>query len=167
MGVAVDDAGRGREQGGRAVQGRFERLRLAGRERLQVVHAIGGGAGGDAFEAGGFVVRGGDDELAQTLVADAARRAVLIEQVLAAHAQAGLQAAGRIVDAGMDDFGVARAGAGADGFGGFGHQHFAARQGQGAGDGQADDAGADDDAIDIRIHGVQVWRAGVRSNPPA
>ncbi|KAG0745147.1 hypothetical protein G6F24_015949 [Rhizopus arrhizus] len=135
-----------------------------------VVHAVGAGALRDAFQLGGLFAVGGHDELAQPLVRHGAFAAVRVQQMLAAHAQAGLEAAGGVIDAGVDDFGIARAGPGADGFRGFGHQHFAAGLGQRAGNRQADHPCADDDAIDVHAHGAFLSDrepAGVRSKPPA
>lgn len=49
--------------------------------------------------------------------------------------------------------------AGADALGRFGHQDLMAAGGQGARDGQADHAGADDDAIDVGAHGDSLsWK---------
>ncbi|MOA22557.1 hypothetical protein D3C78_1431200 [compost metagenome] len=152
------------------MQRRFQAHGFFARDELQVVNAIGAGALRNAFQLGRLVAVGGDDELAQALVRHAAFGAIGVQQMLAAHAQARLQAARGVVDAGMDDFGIARAGAGADGLGGFGHQHFAAGLRQRARDGQADHARADHDAIHISAHGAFLSErvpAGVRSKPPA
>ncbi|KAF7560029.1 hypothetical protein G7046_g4099 [Stylonectria norvegica] len=71
--------------------------------------------------------------------------APLTQRVLAADAQLGLEAAGRVVDARVDDLAVARAGLGADGAvpldedGG-----CVVAEGELAGYGEADDAAADD-----------------------
>ncbi|MNT31679.1 hypothetical protein D3C72_1675250 [compost metagenome] len=168
--MAVHDAGRWRHQRGGALQRGLQAHGLFARDVLQVVHAVGAGALRDALQLRGLLRAGGHDELAQALVRHAPFGAIRIEQVLAAHAEAGLEAARRVVDAGVYDFGVARAGAGADGLGGFRHQHLAAGLGQRAGDRQADHAGADDDAIDVGAHCVFLSDrapAGVRSNPPA
>jgi len=50
-----------------------------------------------------------DDQLAAAPVPDAAVFAITIEPLAAPHAQHGLQAAGRVVKAGVDDFGIAAA----------------------------------------------------------
>lgn len=133
--VAVDDAGGRRHQRRRAAQRRFQPHGVFAGNELQIVHAVGAGALRDAFELRGLLGAGGHDQLAQPLVRNAAFGAIGVQQVLAAHAQAGLEAARGVIDAGVDHFGIARAGAGADGLGGLGHQHLAARLGQGAGDG--------------------------------
>ena len=56
-----------------------------------------------AAELGGV---GGDDQLAAALVGDVALLAVLVQLARALHAQARLQRAGRVVDAGVDHPGV-------------------------------------------------------------
>lgn len=56
-----------------------------------------------------------DDPLARVAEADIVARAELVQQVLAADAQAGLEGRGAVVDARVDDLAVARGGFGADG----------------------------------------------------
>ena len=149
--MAVDDAGGWRQQRGGAAQRRFQPHGLFAGNVLQVVHAVGARAG-DVLQLGRLGRVGGHDQLAQALVRHAALGAIGVEQMLAAHAQPGFQAAGRVIDAGVYDFGVARAGAGADGLGGFCHQHLASAQRQGPRDRQADHARADHDAVDVGAH---------------
>ena len=92
---------------------------------------------------------GGDDQLAAVAERDAARAAEIVEHPLAGHAEARHQAAARVVDAGVDHLAVAAGGLGADALGGLQHQHLAPGLGQGAGDRDADHAGADDHALDL------------------
>ena len=77
-----------------------------------------------------------------------------IEQLLAAHAQRRAQAAGRIVDAGVDHLAVAGGSLRADQLVLLQHHHLVAGHGQRPGDGQPDRAGADDDGFDVGGHGV-------------
>ena len=52
----------------------------------------------------------------------------------------------------MDDLGIPAAGAHADRALRLQHQHLATRHGQGAGNGETDDSGSNDDAIDLISH---------------
>ena len=55
----------------------------------------------------------------------------------------------------MNDFGIARAGLGADAFGGLDDDDLTAGKGKGAGDGKADDTCADHNAVDgFERHGA-------------
>ena len=68
--------------------------------------------------------------------------------MLAADAHPRHQASGRVIDAGVDHLAVARGGDGADAFGRFQHDDFAAGLRQPPRDRETDHARADDDAID-------------------
>ena len=157
VGVAVDDAGGGREQRRRAVQVGLHRDRLGGAQEAHALDAIGLGAALDLGQLLALGLVGGDDQLAAIAVRHAVLGAVGIEQAPAGDAGARHQAALGIVDAGVDDLGIARAGLGADAFGGLDDDDLTAGKGKGAGDGEADDAGADHNAVDGfergRIHG--------------
>jgi hypothetical protein len=93
--------------------------------------------------------RGGDDQLAASLVRQTALLQVAIEQLTARDTDAGLQGAGRIIDPGMDDLGIARRGLGADALGSLGDDDLASGQRQLAGNREADDAGPDHQTIDV------------------
>jgi hypothetical protein len=67
--------------------------------------------------------------------------------VLARDAESRLERAGRIVDAGVDDLGVARAGLGTDRVRGLQHDHFAAGEREGARHREANDPGANHDRV--------------------
>ena len=75
--------------------------------------------------------------------------AILVERALAAHAHLRHQAAGAVIDAGVDHLAVAGGGDGADALGGLEHDHFAARLGQPSCDREPDHPRSDDDAIDL------------------
>ena len=90
--------------------------------------------------------------LPQLLCAMPRLSAVVVEPPLALDAEPRLQAAGRVVDAGMDDLAVARAGLAADQLVTFQEDNLAPGLGQRPGRGQPDDAGADDDRFDPLRH---------------
>ena len=94
----------------------------------------------------------GDDQLAATPVRHAVRRAVFVEQVPPLHARARLERALRVIDAGVDDFGIARARVRADRVFGFQHDDLAAGERELARDGEAHDARADHHGV----HSFQV-----------
>ena len=149
VGVAVDDAGGRRQQGRVAIQRRLQRAGGFAREQLHVVDAIGLGMRPDRLQFFGFLRRRRDDQLAAIAMRDAVVAAVSVERVLAADAHLRHQAAGAVVDAGMDHLAVARGGHGADALGGLQHDHFAARLGQPPRDRKPDHPRSDDDAINL------------------
>ena len=81
------------------------------------------------------------------------QRGELAQHAVAGHAQSRLQAAGGIVHAGMDDLGIARRDAAADGVAGLQHHHLAPRERERAGGGQPYDARADDHAVQPFVPG--------------
>ena len=145
--MAVNHAGRRGEIGGDATELRLERARLCGGERPQVRYTVRVGLLLDRVQFRELLLVGRDEQLAAALVGDRALVAIAVERVLARHAEPGLQRAGRIVDAGMDDLGVARAGLGADRVRGFQHHHLAAGERERAGYRESHHAGADDDRV--------------------
>ena len=98
----------------------------------------------------GFVAR--DDDFADAAVVDVVLGAIPVERLAACDAQARLQRAGGIVDPRVDDFGVARARVRAEVLLGLEQDDFAPAHRELAGDGKADDAGADHRAIDLFCH---------------
>ena len=86
--------------------------------------------------------------------------AIGVEQAPAGDAGPRHQAALGVVDAGVNDLGIARAGLGADAFGGLDDDDLTAGKGKRPGDREADHTGADHHAIDSfeqgRIHGRMV-----------
>ena len=139
---------RGRQQRRRAVQVGLHRDRLGGAEQAHALDAVGLGAALDLGELLGLGVVGGDDQLAAIPVRHAVLGTVGIEQAPAGDAGARHQAALGIVDAGVDDLGIARAGLGADAFGCLDDDDLAAGKGKRARHGEADDACADHNAVD-------------------
>ena len=132
----------------RAFKLRLKRSGLVAAEQRQVIDAVGTGPRHQFDQMRALRFPGGDDQLAATAVADAAFGAVVVKQCLAPDAQRGLERAWGIVDACVNHFAVARACFGADRVGRLQHHHLPALQRQGAGDGEPDDAGADDHAFD-------------------
>jgi Fe2+ transport system protein FeoA len=141
--------------GGRALQGRLQRLGLLGGEEVHVVHPVGSGLGGNELKLGDLRLIGGHNQFAAAPMRHRAFSAIGVQLLTPLHAQAGLERTLRVVDAGVDDLAVARTGAGAYGVGRFEYQHLSAlkarRQGQRPRGGQANHAGADHHRIDM-IH---------------
>src|ERR1700687_6503369 len=77
-------------------------------------HAVGARRRGDPVQLGKLGLRGGDDELAAAPMGDAVPATEVVQALTPRDAQAGLERAVRIVDAGVDHLAVARAGAGAE-----------------------------------------------------
>ena len=150
--VAVDDPGGRRPERSGAGELGLERLGAGGVPELEIGDAVLGCFLLDAVELGQLVLAGGDDQLAAIAVRDATAAAVVVEPPLALDAEPRLQAAGRVVDAGMDDLAVARAGLAADQLVALQEDHLAPGLGQGAGDRKADHAGADHDGLDPLRH---------------
>ncbi len=145
--VAVDDAGGRRQQGSVAIQRRLHGARLIAGEGFEIVDAIGFGVSLDRGQLCGLFRRRRDDQLAAIAMGNAVLPAILVQRVPAADAHPRHQAAGRIIDAGVDHLRVARRGHGADALGRLQHDHLAARLRQPPGDRQTDHPRTDDDAL--------------------
>ena len=87
------------------------------------------------------------------------------EQTIALHTQPGHEGAGGIVESGMDDAGIAGAGAAEQVRMGLGHSHPQMVAAQLPGHGAADDARADDGDIQWTVHGRSLL-CGRISFPP-
>ena len=125
---------------------------LLRREMLKIVDAVRVGACENRRELVLLIVVGRDDQFAAAPMFYAALSAKLVQRLLARNAQLRLGAARRIIDARMDDLGIARTGAGADGGLSFDDDNVAAGQSQRARHRQADNAGACHDRIDAFGH---------------
>ena len=146
--VAVDDTRTGGQQSPDAGHRRFQVAHLLRRFPDEIRHAV---RRGFLLQLGKRRHLGGvrrDDQLAAARMSDAVRLAITIERELAGDAGPCLQTSGRVVDAGMDDFGIARGGLAADLAGPLQHQYIAASQRQRAGHCKTDHAGPDHDGID-------------------
>src|SRR6185437_9337800 len=88
-----------------------------------------------------------------------------IQPVASGNAEPGLERAARIIDAGMDDLAVARAGAGAETVGRFEDENFTAGLRQRSRHRQAHDASADDDRVDVvHAHEFREYSRRTRRN---
>ena len=128
---------------------RLQRARRLARQQLQIVDAIGFGMRPDRLQFFGFAWRRRHDQLAAIAMGNAVVAAILVERALAADAHLRHQAAGAVIDAGVDHLAVAGGGDGADALSGLEHDHFAARLGQPPCDREPDHPRSDDDAIDL------------------
>src|SRR5204862_4744430 len=102
----VDDPGVGRVQAGDACAVRLELADLLGAQAAQARHLVGAAAALELVEARELALVQGDDDLAAALDGDAALVAVVVQARGALDAQARLERARLVVDAGVDDPGV-------------------------------------------------------------
>jgi hypothetical protein len=99
------------------------------------------------LQRGVLILGRGHDQLAAALVRDTTFLTIPIQLLPPAHAQACLAAARRVIQAGVDHFGISAAGVRTrDGFA-LEHDCFQAGARHPSGDGQSDHAGANDDAV--------------------
>ena len=150
--VAVDDAGGGRQQCAGAVERGFEGDRVGRGQPAQVGHTLGRRLRLDAPQVRHLRLGRGHDQLAAAPMWHAVALAEVVELGTPEHAQARLQPAGRVVEAGMHDLAVARTGRGADRGFAFQHHGLEPAAGEGTADRQADHSGTDHDGIDP-VHG--------------
>ena len=136
--------------------------RLGPGQDAHVVDAVDRGALADVSELAVLLGVGGDDQLAAIAMRNAVIGAISVERMPAADAHLRHQAAGAVVDAGMDHLAVARGGHRADALGRLKHDHFAAGQSEPAGHRKPDHTRSDNDAINS-VHGqCQVRDFGAR-----
>ena len=110
VGVRIEDAGGRRQQRLGAGERGFEVVCCGTGEVREVVDAVGRRGLGDGVEHRYLAVVGGEDEFSQALERYLVLFAEGVEAVFAFHAEAGFEGAGGIIEAGVDDFAVARAG---------------------------------------------------------
>ena len=146
-GMAVDDAGRRRQQRPISDQRGFERARLLAAEPNEIVDAVGLGLGFKRGELVDLARVHRHQELAASLVRYAELLAERVQHRLAVDAEPRFDEPRRIVDAGMDDFAVARTDAPADPAIGFDDDHLAPSASERPRDGKTDHARADDKAL--------------------
>ena len=142
--MAVDDPRRRRQERSQAGHLGLELADLRTRELDEIGHAVRPGVGLELREDRDLRLGSGDDELAGPGVGDAVLRAIGVERPLSLHAQASLQRAGRIVDAGVNHLRVARACVKPDGPFGLEHHHFPSGKRESPRHSQPDDPCADD-----------------------
>ena len=150
--MAVHDARFGRMQRGHAFECGFQRARCVALQPLQL-HAIALRMGLYGPQGRQLIGGSSHDQLAAALVRHIALRTVAVQLFTALHTQPGFERALGVVDTGMDDLAVARAGACANCIGRFEHQNLAPLQGQGTRHGQAHHASPHHHAIDLVHHG--------------
>lgn len=158
--VGVNDAGGRRPQRGDARQRRLQRSRLGGIEPLQVIHAVAPALLQQTLQAFDLGRIGGDDQFAEALVFHAVTVAIGIQPLLALDAQLRLEAPIRVVEAGVNHLGVARADPDANPRARLHHQHLMTGLGQGTRHCQADHAGPDHHTLDIDAHPHLACRKG-------
>jgi hypothetical protein len=132
--MAIENARGGGIQAGQRVNRRFQAANIGGCQRLQG-DAIGGGPFGVMGQQGQFCGVAGHQQLADGAMGDAPLSAIAVKPFPARYAQAGFQRTRRVIQAGVDDFRIARRGLRTKAFLRFQNQHFMARQRQRSGDG--------------------------------
>jgi hypothetical protein len=145
--MAVDDAGRGRVQAGDAGELGLQRQDLGLRHPNHVGHAVGVRLLLYLFKFSDLGLVRSHDQFAAAPMRHPMRHAVFVQQLLAGDAAARLQRSFRVIDAGVDDLRIARAGMGADRVLGLEDHHLASGHGEATRDGEADHARADDDRV--------------------
>src|SRR4029453_15221480 len=103
----------------------------------------------DRLQFLGLARRRRHDQLAAIAMRNAVVAAIPVERVLAAYAHLRHQAAGAVIDPGVDPLAVAGRGDGADALSGLEHDYFAAGLGQPPCDREPDHPRSDDNAIDL------------------
>ena len=123
--------------------------RAASRQQLQIVDAIGFGMRPDRLQFFGFARCRRDDQLSAIAMGNAVARAILVKLAFTAYAHPRHQAAGLVIDAGMDHLAVPRGGDRADALSRFQHDHFATGLGEAPRDRQTDHARPNYDALNL------------------
>jgi hypothetical protein len=106
--VRVEDPALGRMQRAHGAQGRFQRQGLRGVQAGHAFHPVRLAARGQCVQRREFTVLCGHDELAALVVGDVVAIEEFVHQAPAFHAEARLQRARRVMQAGVDHLGVAR-----------------------------------------------------------
>ena len=159
IGVGVDDPGRGRQQRPLSLERGLERARLLAGEPDEIGDAVGVGLGLERRELVDLAGVHRHEQLAASLVGNAERLAERVQHRLAVDAEPGLHEPRRIIDAGMDDFAVARADSRADPALALDDDHLAPGAREGPRHGKPDHPSADDETLD-RFHPLPLCSAG-------
>jgi hypothetical protein len=150
--LEVHDRGPRRVQRLDAAHVRFDVRDLGGGDALEAGDAVGGAAALELVELRPLGLRDRDDQLAVAARGQAALDAVVVQLARALGAEAGLERAGRVVDAGVQDAGVVPGLV--EALDGLALEHRDGAVGaacqQLARDREADDAGADHDDVGLR-----------------
>ena len=139
-----------------SLQLRFDAARLSGVQPFKIHPAAGERVALDVLERRHLALVGGDGQFAAAAMPDTALGTIPVQKIAPGQAQPGLERSRLIMNAGMDDFAVARTGVHAELPFAFEDQHLAAAARHGPGHREADDAGADHDAIDI-VQNLTRW----------
>ena len=150
--MAVNDAGRRRKQAAHGAHRGLELGNAARVEPFEIGDAVRFGVHLQALERRDFVVAARDDEFTETTVRNVVLRAVLVKKRLAAHARDGLLRLLRVIDACVNDLGIARARVRTENRLGFEHQHRAPRERERTPDREPDDSGTDDRHVHAFAH---------------
>ena len=135
-------------QGQGALKFRLEASRRIAIQPLKIVDTAGARIHPEPFELACLGRARRHRELAAAAVADAVHLAVPVQKIAPEHAKACFQRAWSIVNAGVNDFAVARADMQAGVALALDDDDLAAAARDGARHGKSDDSGADDDAVD-------------------
>lgn len=150
-GLVIDDAFLGNAQGGEAGGVGFDLVELGGAEPLEAFEAVFAASGFEVAEAGEFGFGGGDDDFTADVVGDGVLAGEFGHEPDSANGEAGFQRAGFVVKPAVEDAAVVRALVAAGGVFFFkdadGGTGFAEKQL--TGDGETDDASADDKIVVI------------------
>jgi hypothetical protein len=147
--LALDDAGFRRREGGHGRHVRFAASDLVAADELQIAGAVGQPALSERVERTDLVIVSRDDQLAAPRMGDVVLAAELVEERPALDRQARFEGVRRIVDAGVDDAAVVRAGLEPVAAVALDDRHAPRRRQLGR-DRQPDRPGADDG--DIHVH---------------
>ena len=150
--MAVDNAGGRRQKAGDTDDFRLEFGKFSAREHAQVIDTIDFRLLPVLLEAIQLAFVVGDDDFPDTPVVYAPFGAIPVQRFTAGDAHPGLERTGFVVDAGVYDLRVARAGVSADGIFGLKYYHLALRESELARDGEPDHAGADHRTVDFFRH---------------
>jgi hypothetical protein len=158
--MRVEHAALGRVQRAHGAQRRLQGQGLRGVQAGDALHAIGFGACGQRIERCQFAVLRGHDELAALVVGDMVAVEKLVQQAPAFHAEARLQRARRVVQAGVDHLGVARGDARAHAALALQHGHAKALARQRIATRQAHRTGPHHDCVKVGAHGHSINDCG-------
>ncbi len=154
--VAVDDAGRWRQESGQCTHLWFESLHVLCGQLLEVRHAVGDSRRADRVELLKLARMSRHEQLAAAPVRYVLGFAVFVESLAAFDAETRFEAAARIVEARVDHLGVARRGLFADRGVLLENDDLATGERKLARDRETNDAGADDDRVGAVAHCMSI-----------
>jgi len=146
--MRIDDACGGCKQGAHARECRPQRKNFAPTETAQVIDDDAPDRGIDVIELREQRLACRDDQFAATTMIDRASCTVVVQQLLATHAEPGFHRVLRIADAGVDHLGIAGACFGPDRVVLLNDNHFATGHRKPACDRKTDDLGTNHSDLD-------------------